>query len=73
MRNYKRVIEWKWQVINLRGHFEVVRKEDSESIKEFTEWLLNMITHTRLLAEELSDLCVEENLNQSSLNKNSPL
>ncbi|XP_012080780.1 uncharacterized protein LOC105640964 [Jatropha curcas] len=43
------------QVLNLRREFEILRMEESETVKEYTDRLMNVVNQIQLLGEDLID------------------
>ena len=48
------------QVLNLRREFEVLKMKESESLKEYSDKLMKVISKIRLFVEELSDSRIVE-------------
>ena len=48
------------QVINLRREFEVLRMEDEETVRQYTDRLMKVVNQIRLLGEELTDKRIVE-------------
>ena len=48
------------QILNLKREFEVLRMKDNESIKEYVNWLMEVVKKIRLLGEDLTDQRVVE-------------
>ena len=48
------------QILNLKKQFQVLNIKDNESIREFADWLMEVVNKIRLLGEELKDEMVVE-------------
>ena len=51
----------KMQVINLKREFEVLRMEDEETVRQYTDSLMKVVNQIRLFGEELTDKRIIEN------------
>ena len=43
------------QILNLRREFEILRMKSNETVKEYTDRLVRIVSQIRLLGEELSE------------------
>lgn len=50
----------KMSVINLRREFEVLRMEEEETVRQYTDRLMKVVNQIRLLGEELTDKRIVE-------------
>ena len=50
----------KMQVINLRKEFEVLKMEENETVRQYTDRLMKVVNRIRLLGEELIDKKIVE-------------
>ena len=64
------------QVLNLRREFELLRMKETETVKEYADRLMKVVSQVRLLGEELSERRIVEKVLsacQRSLNPRYPL